>query len=244
MKIKIIKKYLSRLYSLLLNTVFPPVCMKCGTMCGEAGGVCAKCFSELTFVVEPFCHKCGKPLDSIVKEWGFCPYCQQSGKNYFDEARAALVYDENSSPLILALKYADKTELVPVLARWICLAAKDVNADLVVPVPLFSGRLRQRKYNQAALLAINIAKAKKVKYMPLLKRNKNTGSQGGLSRYKRKQNVKGAFSVAKNCEVKGKTVIIVDDVMTTGATMNECAKTLKKVGASKVIAVTLAVVLK
>ena len=244
MKIKIIKKYLKKVGSLLINVVFPPVCMKCGEICGSAGGVCAECFSKLLFVTEPFCHRCGRPVDKIAKEWGFCPFCKAMKEVYFDEARSALIYDENSSPLILALKYADRTENAPLLAKWINLTSKGITADVVVPVPLFRNRLLQRRYNQAALLAKEVAEMKGLRYEPLLKRNRNTGNQGNLSANERRRNVKGAFSVVKGCDVRGKTVMVVDDVMTTGATLNECAKTLKKAGAKKVIVLTLATVLK
>jgi len=244
MKIKIIKKYLKNVFTMLVNVVFPPICMKCGNACAYSGGVCAECFKNLIFVVEPFCHKCGRPIDKIAKEWGFCPFCKTMKEVYFDEARSALIYDENSSPLVLALKYADKTEIVPLLAKWIKLAAKDINADIVVPVPLFRGRLWQRRYNQAALLAKEFADIRGLRYEPLLRRNRNTGSQGHLSAAERKRNVKGAFSVIKGCDIRGKTIMLVDDVMTTGATLNECAKTLKKAGAARVIVLTLATVLK
>lgn len=210
----------------------------------DANGVCTKCFSGLTFVCEPFCHKCGRPLDKIAKEWNFCPFCATARKTYFDKARFALLYDENSAPLILALKYADKTEVVPMMARWINGAAKDIKADIVTPVPLHNFRMLQRKYNQAAMLAKKMAQLRKVKYEILLKRTKNTGTQGNLSPNMRKKNVKNAFSICEKCDIKGKKIIIVDDVMTTGATLNECAKTLKKAGAKEVYVVALAVVLK
>ncbi len=244
MKVKIIKKYLNRCCSLALDAVFPPVCIKCGKACESAGGVCADCFRKLTFVCEPFCHKCGRPLDDIAKEWGYCPFCNQTGKHCFDEARSALVYDESSSPLILALKYGDKTETVSLLSKWMTSAAADMAADMVVPVPLFRGRMLRRRYNQSALLAKSVAKAKKIKYEPLLERSRNTNTQEGLSFYGRRKNVKGAFNVVKGYDVRGKQVLLVDDVMTTGATLNECAKTLREAGATGVKTLTFAVVLK
>ena len=243
-KVKIIKKYVKNCFSGLANLVFPPICPGCGQVCGSAGGLCADCFSKLVFIIEPFCHRCGKPIDAIAKEWGFCPFCKESGGFCFDEARVALIYDESSAALILGLKYADKTETTPMLARWLRRALGDLTADVVVPVPLSRSRLLQRRYNQAALLAKQLAAMISVKYKPLLKRNRDTGNQGNLSGPQRKKNVKGAFSVTNDFDIKGKTVIIVDDVMTTGATMNECAKTLKQAGAGKIIAVTLATVLK
>lgn len=248
MKIKIIpKKQIKNFWSKLLNALFPPLCLKCKEICSDAGGICSDCFASIRFVNAPYCDKCGCPVDEVQKEWGFCPCCRKRKKCYFDKARFTVCYDHNISPMILALKYADKTCIVPLFAKWLRNAGKDIlpDADMLVPVPLHLFRTLGRKYNQSALLAKELSRISKIPYCPFcLKRVKNSHSQGEFSFRDRKRNIKGVFVVNPDCRVKGKTVVVIDDVMTTGATLNECAKVLKEAGAARVYVLTLAAVVK
>lgn len=155
-------------------------------------------------------------------------------------------YDEASKKLILALKWADRLELSPTFARWLERTGQPLlaEADVIVPVPLHRLRLWRRRYNQAAAVAQALARSSGKAYEPLLlRRLKHTPSQGKmLSAKARRRNVMGAFSVPKyrRGEIKGRTVVLVDDVLTTGATLDACARSLKRAGAARVFALTLA----
>jgi ComF family protein len=163
----------------------------------------------------------------------------------FDRARAALAYDDASRPLVLGLKHGDQTHAAPAYARWLQRAAGPLlaEADVIAPVPLHRWRLWHRRYNQAALLALALGRAGGVPVVPdLLVRRKRTPSQGGLNRTERRRNVRGAFVVRPGhaARVKGARVLLVDDVLTTGATVSECAKALRRAGAAAVDIAVLA----
>lgn len=190
----------------LLNAFFPPVCPVCAKKIETLGALCGDCFSRLQFI-----------------------HVHQPGK------ASAVVYDDTSKQLILALKYADKTELAPLLARMMVNAGGEVldGADVLTCVPLHWKRLLARKYNQAAVLAAAVSKICAVPSDPrLLKRVKSTPKQG--TRRERFENVKDAFAFNPDRSVRGKTVVLIDDVVTTGATADACARLLLKNGAAEV----------
>ncbi|MGN1080237.1 MAG: ComF family protein [Alphaproteobacteria bacterium] len=198
--------------NVLLNAFFPPVCPVCATRIETPGALCAECFSRLQFI-----------------------HAHQPGK------ASAVVYDDTSKQLILALKYGDKTELAPLLARMMVNAGKEVldGADLLTCVPLHWKRLLARKYNQAAVLASAVSKICAVPSDPLmLKRIKATPKQG--TRRERFENVKDAFAFNPDRPVKGKIIVLIDDVVTTGATADACARELLKNGAGEVRLLTFA----
>lgn len=199
------------MFETLLNLLFPPVCPVCGCRIGQAGALCADCYAKLMFY-----------------------------QGSTASAASAVVYGEVSKPLLLALKYGDATYLAPMLGKMTARAGQSVldGADVLVSVPLHRRRLFARKYNQAALLADAVAKESGVKHDPfVLKRVKMTEKQS--SRSKRFENVKKAFAFNKG-DVKGKTVVVVDDVTTTGATFNACAAVLRAAGAKEVRLLTFA----
>lgn len=199
------------MFETLLNLLFPPVCPVCGGRIGQAGALCADCYAKLVFY-----------------------------KGSTVSAASAVVYGEVSKPLLLALKYGDAAHLAPMLGKMTARAGQSVlnGADVLVSVPLHRRRLFTRKYNQAALLADAVAKESGVKHDPfVLKRVKMTEKQS--SRSKRFENVKKAFTFNKG-DVKGKTVVVVDDVTTTGATFNACAAVLRAAGAKEVRLLTFA----
>jgi len=166
----------------------------------------------------------------------------------FDKARAIMAYDDKSRSAILALKHADRLDLVPGFSRWLGRTGRSLldDSDLIVPVPLHSLRLWSRRYNQSAELARRLAREWKRVYEPFaLARSRPTASQGAMASAKaRRRNVLGAFQVPDPAKVKGKRVLLLDDVMTTGATVQACARALKRAGAERVHVLVLARVVK
>jgi ComF family protein len=183
------------------------------------------------------------PFDFPVSAGTLCGACLTEAP-YFQSARAAMLYDDISRKLILGFKHGDRTHAVKALAVWMHRAGGEFfeGADAIVPVPLHRWKLFQRRYNQSALLAqqIGIMTGKPVLY-DVLRRIRATPPQGRLKRKERQENVKGAFAIAPKHKdsVEGKTLLLIDDVMTTGATANECAKVLLKAGAKQVHVLTL-----
>jgi ComF family protein len=209
---------------------------------GEAAqspGLGAAAWRKITFLSDPVCDGCSLPFEY---ETGLrCAACQARPPK-FARARAACLYDEHSRDLILQLKHADRPELGRLFALWLKRAADALiaDADLIAPVPLHSGRLFRRRYNQAAEIARPLARLSGRPYLAdSLIRHRDTGSQGGKSATGRRRNVAGAFEVRHAHRVAGKRVLLVDDVLTTGATAEGCARALLAAGAT---AVDLAVV--
>lgn len=228
-----------------LDLILPPLCLKCRAPVGEPQSVCAACWNEIRFLGPPHCAQCGLPFPHHLGDGVKCAACLRSPP-VFEMARAAIAYDDASRDLILGFKHADRLETVPLFARWIRTAAAEALARdaLVVPVPLHWKKLAQRRYNQAAELANAVGKLAGLKVETgVLTRPKASPSQGEMvSARARLKNVAGAFAVAKerSKSLGGRNVILVDDVLTTGATLTACAKVLKRAGAASVRAVTLA----
>ena len=202
-------------------------------------------WSRITFLEDPVCDGCGAPftVDSGDFAEGRCAPCLAHPMT-FGRARAACLYDDGSRPLILRFKHADDQPLAPLFARWLSRAARPLleQADAVVPVPLHPSRLLARRFNQAAEIARPLARAERLDYLPdSLIRKAATASQGGLGARGRKLNVKGVFSVPEDRRgrLRGRRILLVDDVLTTGATAEACAHALLDAGAR---AVDLAVV--
>jgi ComF family protein len=175
-------------------------------------------------------------------EDALCGECARDRRNW-DRARAVLRYDKNSRRLVLGLKHGDRTRAAGAFGRWMHRAGDEVlaGADFLVPVPLHWTRLFQRRYNQAALLAqaIHASGGPPVAADWLVRRSR-TPSQGHLGPAARERNVRGAFAIRAGRSFVGKRVVLVDDVMTTGATVEECARVLKRAGAGSVSVLTLA----
>jgi ComF family protein len=229
----------------ILDLVYPPLCISCREPVTDPGSLCPACWQALAFLDGPVCTACGLPFEVDPGGETLCATCL-ARPPAFDKARAILRYDEASKHAILALKHADRLDLVPAFGRWLERAGKELLAtsDLIVPVPLHRLRLWQRRYNQAAELARALSRRTGLSCEPLLlERKRPTRSQGEMpSARARRRNVLGAFSVtkARRAALKGKRVLLIDDVMTTGATVDACARTLKRAGAAAVHVLAIA----
>lgn len=216
--------------------IFPPQAIDGGP--ALAGGLSAEAWSRIHFLDGPVCDGCSLPFDYDRGAGVRCAACMARPRA-FDAARAACLYDETSREPILKLKHADRLDLAPVLARWISRAARELleEADAITPVPLHPMRLLRRRHNQAAEIARPLSKLSGVAFLPdALVRRRATESQGGKSGSSRRRNVAGAFHVpaSRVRQVEGRRILLVDDVMTTGATLEGCARALKQAGAARV----------
>lgn len=227
-----------------LDLLLPPRCIGSGRIVDAPGMIDAAFWRELAFVSAPACDCCGMPFSFGVAEGSLCGACIDTPPD-FDRARAAVVYNDASRQLILDFKYGDKTHAVKSFLPWMLRAGATLlpQTDIILPVPLHARRLWQRRYNQSALLAQALGRAAKIPCLPDgLKRQRHTIPQKGLSRSERHSNVRGAFAVTPRHadKIRGKKVMVIDDVFTSGATLNECARILKRAGAAEVYVLTLA----
>ncbi len=232
------------IWRLALDVVYPPRCPACQLNVAAEGNFCAECFRKLHAIDAPFCACCGIPFVVAAEENMHCPECLETPPE-FDVARAELVYDGISAPLISALKFHDQWAGLPRYVQMMLRLGKPIahGADIIVPVPLHWRRLLRRKFNQSALLAFGVGDAMGLPCdTGLLKRVSYTKPQMRLDRKTRLQNVKKAFAATEKASamLQGKVVLLVDDVVTTGATANACAKVLKAAGAREVRVLALA----
>ncbi len=226
-----------------LDMIFPPRGLD-GNAAPLAGGLGADAWSRIHFIDGPVCDGCGAPFEFDQGPEARCAACMAKPRA-FDAARAACLYDEVSREPILKLKHADRLDLAPMLARWLSRSARELlaEADALAPVPLHPFRLLRRRYNQAAELARPLSQLSGVPYLPdAVVRRRQTESQAGKSGGGRRRNVAGAFFVppSRRALVEGKRILLIDDVMTTGATLEGCARALKSAGAARVDAAVIA----
>ncbi len=226
------------------DALLPPQCLACRARVEVPGQLCARCWRGVAFIEGAGCAICGYPFGHDHGPGTLCGACLARPPVY-DSARAVLRYDEASRVLILALKYRDRLEGAGSFGAWMARAGAEMlaGADLVAPVPLHRWRLFSRRYNQAALLAQGVARAAQIETVPdLLTRTRPTPPQHGRNRRARFANVRGAFAVRTQyrSRVGDCRVVLVDDVMTTGATVEACARSLRRAGAARVDVLTLA----
>jgi ComF family protein len=230
-----------------LDLLLPPRTLDEGRGGGAAvqwQGLSPDAWSRIAFIDAPLCDGCGAPFDYDLGPGVRCAACAGRTPAY-DRVRAACLYDEHARDLILKLKHADRTDLSGLFARWLARAGADLlaEADGVVPAPLHPWRLLGRRYNQAAEIARPLAGQARIAYLPdALVRRRATASQAGKSGQGRRRNVAAAFAVpaSKQSQVAGRTLLLVDDVLTTGATAEGCARALKAAGAARVDVVVIA----
>ena len=225
-----------------LDLILPPTALDGGRAISP--GLSADAWAKIAFIDDPVCDGCGSPFE-YAQIGDRCVGCTARPRA-FSRARAACLYDDASRELVLQMKHADRTDLSGLFAKWLSRSAADLIAetDAVIPVPLHRLRLLRRRYNQAAEIARPLARLHGLDYLPdALIRKRPTASQGGRSASGRRRNVQGAFAVPANrrAQVEGRRILLIDDVLTTGATAEACARALKAAGAADV---TLAVVTK
>jgi len=230
----------------VVDLIFPPRCPLCGEGLSAQDGLCSSCWNELAIPGEPACTMCSRPFAESVAHGAICAPCMADPPRH-DGIAAATLYNDTSRRLVLALKHGKRIALAPMMARLIAskLAFVDENW-LIVPVPLHRWRLWRRGYNQAALLAREIARLRGAELtVDALRRSKATPVLGGLGRKARARALKGAIAVdrKRRSKLRGAKVVLVDDVLTSGATSSACVSTLKRAGAQKVVVACFARVL-
>ncbi len=230
-------------FGLVVDVALPQLCASCREPVGDAG-LCAACWAKLSFIAPPYCERLGIPF---VYDPGPGVLSMEAIADppAYMRARAAVRYDDVARTLIHAFKYGDRLDLAPTMGRWMASAGRTLlgEADAIVPVPLHWRRQWMRRFNQSALLAEIIGKAGGVPVTHrALKRVKATPQQVGLSQSARAQNVQGAFRVPPGgrADVAGRRLLLVDDVLTSGATMDACARALLRAGAAQVDALVFA----
>jgi len=230
----------------ILDTVLPPQSLVTGNL--RDAGADGDIWSELNFLDEPCCRICGFPFEFDQGEEMLCGRCVVK-KPAYDMARAAFQYDDKSRSMILGFKHGGRTEGLNTFSAHMRRAGRLFlpDADYLVPVPLHYSRRIKRRYNQSALLARALARISRPVFAPdSLQRRRATPPQGGKSAAGRRRNVQGAFAVRnqEKLRIQGAHIVLIDDVMTTGATIEACARTLKQAGAKRVDALALARVVK
>ena len=223
-----------------VDSLLPPQCPLCRSFVDGPHKLCGACFGRMNFITAPHCLRCGLAFATLGEAGpqGECLSCLRRPPQ-FCRARAALRYDDAAQPLILPFKHADRTEMAPVLAAMMARAGAALlaEADAILPVPLYRARLIARRYNQAALLAACLARHASRPWLPdTLMRHRSTTPLGKLSAAARRQEVSDAFEVrpSRRSAIQGKRLLLVDDVMTSGATASACAAAALEAGAAAV----------
>lgn len=225
----------------VLEFLFPPACPLCDTPVSIHGELCAKCWTEINWIDNPKCIKCGYPFpaDLDLGDAPLCPVCA-AGKSELDWIRSACVYDDASRNAMLPFKHGGKIRYAKFMSRAMMWAMRDIeiDADIIMPVPLATRRLFKRGYNQATLLARPIARATGIKMDLDAVRRKYRDDMGHKTARERAENIRGVFSVTQPDKIRGKKILLVDDVMTSGATFSELRRVLIAAGAAAVYGVT------
>ncbi len=230
-----------KLFQNIIEFLFPPACPLCDAPVSLHGELCAECWTSFDWIDSPKCMRCGYPFadDSQLSEVVLCHVCA-AGKCELEWIRSACVYDTVSRGAMLPFKHGGKIKYARFMARAMIWALRDINvdADIVMPVPLARRRLFKRGYNQATLLARPIARAMGVRMDLDSVRRKYRDDMGHKNARERTENIRGVFSVVDTNKIRGRKILLVDDVMTSGATFSELRRVLIRAGAKAVYGVT------
>lgn len=222
---------------LALEVIYPPHCLGCGASTASAEGLCGPCWRAMPWITRPYCERLGTPFAQDLGAGLLSPEAI-AHPPIFNRARAAVQFrDGPARRLVHRLKYGDRPEAARLMGPMMARAAAELLDDgpVLVPMPLHRGRLWQRQFNQAGLLATAMARPRGLRVEPgLLVRIKATARQVGMSRAQRLLNVQGAFKVPPLATVEGRRIVLVDDVLTTGATANAASRVLLRAGAAQV----------
>lgn len=232
--------HIRRTASALLDILYPPSCLSCRKAVAEHHALCADCWRDIVFIERPYCERLGTPFERDLAQPGLISLEAAANPPAFDRARAVARYDSDKArALAHRLKYYDRLELAKPMGRWMARAGAELlaEADMLAPIPLHRLRLAARQFNQSAALAQVISRDSGVPVETMaLARVKPTAPQVGLSRAQRAANLSGAFRVdpERAGTVHGRNVLLIDDVLTTGATANAATRALRRAGAARV----------
>lgn len=239
----------SAVFQTVLELIYPSCCLTCDEQVETSGALCGNCWRETPFIQGLVCDLCGTPLPGEAKEAAdFCDDCLRIARPW-RKGRCALVYKGNGRKMVMALKHGDRHEIASIAGVWLNRTAQPMleNDSILVPVPLHWTRFFKRRFNQSALLAQAIARSSNLPYHPdLLHRHKRTVSLDGLSRDERFARLSGVISPSKRGRriLRGRSVLLVDDVMTSGATLAASAEACRTAGAKDICVLALARVVK
>lgn len=231
--------------AIVVDLVLPPRCVGCRTLVQAGGALCPTCWQGIRFIEPPVCRCCGRPLGSSAAQDALCPVCAELPPA-FDHARAGVVYDDHARSLILAYKHGERLECARAFVPWMLRAGDELlaEASLIVPVPLHFWRLAKRGFNQSSLLARELSRLTGVPWLPDgFDKTRSTASQQTLTARQRQTNVTAnvfALTTQARQAMADAHVVLIDDVYTTGATANACARVLRKAGAARIDVLTIA----
>ena len=234
----------SELFQAAVSLLYPATCSICGKRVRAGEYLCEACEAKIVRIVPPFCETCSEPFEGSMNSAFTCANCAHR-RIHFETAVAAYRGRGVVRDVIHQFKYNRQIHLRYLVARWLCAALDDERLrgyqfDVIVPVPLHPARQRERGFNQASLLAELLSAHTSIRCRPLLKRIRYTTTQTALDRSERMDNLHNAFRLRKNADVRGLRVLLIDDVLTTGSTLSECARVLKRAGAISVHAAAAA----
>ncbi|APR98274.1 ComF family protein [Wolbachia endosymbiont of Folsomia candida] len=221
------------------NLIFPNVCVSCECIIDKNHDLCSECNKKINFLTKHYCNVCGAVIANNIYTCGKCIINPPP----FKVLRSVFAYDQHSKNMIINFKFFDNLNYVKTYAKWMYQSHKDIfqNAEILMPIPLHKFRLFKRKYNQAALLTKELSKLSNLFYTPFaIKRLRHTTPQAGLSLKQREKNLKKAFSMESKEIIRDKVVILIDDVVTTGATARSCSQEILNSGAKEVRVLSLA----